>query len=332
MVIFTLTKNQSIMKKVLKVLLILVVAILVLVGLGALYINVSGIPTYEAQEPDFHVKADSSKIVRGKKLASMLCAGCHLNEETGRLTGRLMADVTDFGEIHSQNITHDAEFGIGNWTDGEILYLLRTGILPNGRYAPPYMAKLPYMADEDIESVIAFLRSDDNLVAATHVPDYPCKPNFLTKMLCRVAFKPMPFPEKAIPMPDTTNDVEWGRYLVLNLDCWTCHAPDFTKLNIADPEKTPGFMSGGNQSLKTPDGHSILSLNITPDKETGIGNWTKEQFVRAIKYGLIEGGEAIREPMVPHPQLTDYEAAAMYAYLQKIPPIKNKVERTVITD
>ncbi len=227
------------MKKILKVLLIVVAVIVILIGAGALYINSSGIPTYEAKKPTYTAVATASEIERGKKLASMLCAGCHLNSETGKLTGKQMKDAPEFGVIYSQNITHDKEYGIGNWTDGEILYLLRTGILPDGRYTPPYMAKLPYMADEDINAVIAFLRSDDAMVEAAAVPDKPCEPSFLTKFLCRVAFKPLPFPEEEIPMPDTTKPVEWGKYLLHNLDCWTCHSPAFEQLNMAVPSQTP---------------------------------------------------------------------------------------------
>ncbi len=89
-------------------------------------------------------------------------------------------------------------------------------------------------------------------------------------------------------------------------------------------------MSGGNPSIKTPEGHSIVSLNITPDKETGIGNWTEEQFVKAVRFGIVDGQDALREPMMPYSQLTDHEAAAIYAYLQTVPAISNKVERTVI--
>ena len=328
----SLNQNQTSMKKIFKVLLYLIAAIIVVVAGGALYISASDLPHYEAKNPDYTAQGDSAQIERGKKLASMLCAGCHLNHETGKLSGVHMGDAPEFGEIYSQNITHDKEFGIGTWTDGEILYLLRTGILPSGRYAPPYMAKLPYMADQDIEAVISFLRSDDPMVTAANVPDQPCKPSFLTKFLSRVAFKPLLFPEEPIPMPDTTKQVEWGKYLVYNLDCWSCHSPKFEDLNVAEPSKTVGYLSGGNQSIKTPDGKTILSLNITPDKETGIGNWTEEQFIKAIRFGLVEGQEALRAPMEPYVQLTNSEAAAIYAYLQTVPPIKNKVERSVINE
>lgn len=65
------------------------------------------------------------------------------------------------GKIYSQNITQDSTYGIGNWTDAELLYLLRTGIKKDGQYIPPYMAKLTVTSDQDINAIISFLRSDD---------------------------------------------------------------------------------------------------------------------------------------------------------------------------
>lgn len=318
------------MKKILKVLLFVVLALVAVVAVGAVVINSRGIPTYPVENPDYVVHPTPAKVERGKKLASMLCKGCHYNDETGKLSGREMKDAPEFGMLYSQNITHDKEYGIGNWTDGEILFLLRTGILPSGRYAPPYMAKLPYMSDDDIEAVICFLRSDDPLVQAANVPDKPCEPSFLTKALSNFAFKPLPFPQDPIPNPDTNAPVEWGRYLTYNLDCWTCHSPAFEQLNMGEPHKTPGFLSGGNESLKNAEGEQILSLNITPDKETGIGDWTEEEFVKAVKYGLLKEGPALRYPMEPYSQLTDEEAAAIYAYIQTVTPIKHEVTRSNI--
>lgn len=315
------------MKKVLKILLFLVLGLVAVVAIGAVVINSKGIPTYPVEKPAYSVHATPEKVARGKKLASMLCASCHLNEETGTLSGMRMEDAPEFGELYSQNITQDKEYGIGNWTDGEILYLLRTGILPNGRYTPPYMAKLPFMSDDDIESVIAFLRSDDPLVAATNVPDQPCKPSLLTKALCNFAFEPLPFPTEPIPNPDTNAPAEWGRYLTYNLDCWTCHSPSFEKLNVMEPHHTPGFLSGGNEALRDKEGNQVLSANLTPDKETGIGDWTEDQFVKAVKYGIMQGEPALRFPMMPYTQLTDEEAAAIYAYIQTVDPVQNKVER-----
>ena len=60
----------------------------------------------------------------------------------------------EFGEIYAPNITKDTQYGIGGWTDAEIMYLLRTGIKRDGSYVPPYMAKLPMLSDEDMASII----------------------------------------------------------------------------------------------------------------------------------------------------------------------------------
>ena len=94
------------------------------------------------------------------------------------------------------------------------------------------------------------------------------------------------------------------------------------------PEKSPGYFGGGNKPLNF-EGKIVLTANLTPDPETGIGNMTEEQFIRAVKYGLKEGEASLQYPMLPYPALTDEEAAAIFAYLQTIPPIKNKVERVI---
>ena len=315
------------MKTFLKILLGLIVIAVLVIGGGALYISVTGIPTYEVENLDYKVEVTPEKVERGKKWALLLCSECHKDYDTGLLTGRLMQEAPEFGKIYSQNITRDKTYGIGEWTDGELLYLLRTGIKRDGQYAPPYMAKLAHMSDEDIESIIAFLRSDDPMVAPAAVPDKPCEPSFLTKFLCNVAFKPMKMPEDKIAMPDTNDMVEFGRYLVYNIECYVCHSADFKTLNSEDPTKSGGFLGGGNKPLNM-EGEVVLTQNLTPDKETGIGNWTEEQFVKAVKYGIKDGEPALRYPMLPYTHLTDKEAKAIFAYLQTVPPIKNDVPRS----
>lgn len=320
------------MKKILKIVGI-IAAILVLILLtGFLFVTIRGIPTYEVEKIDYNVSITSESIEQGKKLTLMLCANCHMNPETGKLTGTRMADVpSEFGEIFSQNITQDKEFGIGNWTDGELVYLLRTGINKDGRYTPPYMAKLPHMSDEDINAIISFLRSKDELVEAAPVPDTPCKPSFLTKFLSHVAFKPLPMPKHKIYLPDTADKVELGRYLAHNLDCYACHSADFKKMNIMNPELSDGYFGGGNKPLNR-EGKIMVTPNLTPDNETGIGTWSEEKFIKSVKYGFKEGENALRYPMMPYPYLTDAEASAIYQYLKTIPPIKNKIERSSFSE
>lgn len=127
------------MKKILKVLLIIVIVVAILAGGFALFISIRGIPNYGATDPGIKIVSDSTRIERGRILASMLCADCHKNPETGKLTGGDMDPdhKLPFGNLFSQNITQDKTVGIGDWTDGQIIYLLRTGIKRDGQYAPP---------------------------------------------------------------------------------------------------------------------------------------------------------------------------------------------------
>jgi hypothetical protein len=89
-------------------------------------------------------------VARGKGVALALCAGCHYDQKTGGLTGHHMVEAPDeFGELWSRNITGDPKDGIGSYTDGELAFLLRTGIERNGVYPGPFMAH-PHASDEDI--------------------------------------------------------------------------------------------------------------------------------------------------------------------------------------
>lgn len=316
------------MKKALKIGGIVLGALLVLILGFAVFVNARGIPTYEVPQVEYQAVASPEALARGKKLVSMLCAGCHMDPKTRKLTGTQMLDAPEeFGVIYSQNITQDKTHGIGNWTDAELLVLLRTGLKPDGQYVPPYMAKLPHMADSDINAIIAFLRSDDPLVAADPTPDQPTDPSFLTKLLCNVAFKPFEMPAGPIEMPDTTDKIALGRYLVYNLECFSCHSADFKSNDSLNPENSAGYLGGGNPTLDL-EGRIIPTANLTPHPETGIGNWTEEQFIRAVKYGIVPRDEpALRYPMQPYALLTDHEASAIYAYLQTVEPIDNQVER-----
>jgi mono/diheme cytochrome c family protein len=316
------------MRKILLITGILFGLIICSVILFVGFIQLKGIPEYKAGNIEFEHVSTPESIERGYKLTSMLCAGCHKNYETGNLTGGLMLDAPpEFGKIYAPNITQDKEYGIGNWTDAELVYLLRTGIKKDGSYAPPYMAKLPKMADEDINAIISFLRSNHPMVAAANIPDQPCEPSFLTKLLCNIVFKPLPYPEEKIAMPDTTNKVALGKYLAFNLECFSCHSADFKTNDFLNPEKSAGYFGGGNKPFNR-EGKIMLTSNLTPDKETGIGNWSEEKFINALKYGMKEGEHALRYPMQPYSLLTDYEASAIFEYLLSIPAIQNKVERS----
>lgn len=316
------------MKIILRVLLYLI-GIVVLAGLSFFaFIEIRGIPKYPVEKINFpQVEVTPERVVQGEKIASVQCMVCHRGSD-GKLSGRLLHELPpEFGEIHSANITQSKEHGIGKWKDADIAYLLRTGCEPNGQFLPIYMPKFPHLSDEDLKSVIAFLHSDRPFVQASEIPKVPSKPSFLTKFLCLVAFKKIPYPTEAIIEPDSNNAVAFGHYLVTGrYDCYPCHSHDFKKCDMACPEKSEGFMGGGNMLVQL-TGKQILSANITMDEKTGIGTWTLDDFARAMHQQKNKAGKSLREPMLPYNGMTDAEVKGIWAYLQTVPVIKNEVDR-----
>ncbi|MFQ5448493.1 MAG: c-type cytochrome, partial [Saprospiraceae bacterium] len=301
------------MKKVLKVLGILAGVIVLLVVIGASTIHFSGIPTYEVKAPDLKVTGDSAMIAEGKRLSAMLCSNCHM-APNGKMEGKYMPDLPpEFGKSWSANITHHPESKLTGYTDGELAYLFRTGVKRDGSYAPPWMPKFPHLSDYDLHSIIAYLRSEQLELEASNKAQSACQPSFLMKFLCRVAFKPLPYPTEEIKAPPIEDKVAYGKYMATGkVDCFGCHSPSFETMNIMEPEKTPGFFSGGNP-MPNLEGVVIPTANLTMDKETGIGNWTEEQFIKAVRFGQRPDGRALRYPMEPYAVMTEEEAATIWA-------------------
>ena len=298
-------------------------AVAALLGGFVAYVAIGGIPRYPPGKVEMHVEATPARLARGKKLALLLCADCHKNPATRQLTGKLLADAPPtFGYIYSKNITRHPTKGIGARTDGELAYLLRTGVRWDGQYIPPYMARLPHMADEDLASVIAFLRSDDDLVRANDADVEPVRPSFMTKFLSHVAFFPAPYPSAPIPLPPVSDKVAYGRYIVEALECFACHSKNFKTNDEVVPERSEGYLGGGNLMLQM-NGSAIYTSNLTPDDETGIGTWSAEDFRHAMRDGFRRDGSMIRYPMNRMPELTDDEDDAIYAYLRTVPRLHN---------
>jgi mono/diheme cytochrome c family protein len=316
------------MRRALKILGLVVGALVVVVGAFLVYVQIDGIPRYPVEKVTFRADPTPERLERGRVLVNRLCAGCHLDPTTRQLTGKHMADAPkEFGPIYSPNITRHPTKGIGTWTDAELAYLLRTGVKRDGRYTPPYMAKLPHISDEDLASIIAFMRSDDPMVAASDrdPPGVP-QPSLLTKALCHTVFKALPYPRQPITAPPVTDKVAYGRYLVTALECYGCHSADFKTMNIAEPEKTAGYLGGGNPMLDL-RGHTVPTRNLTPDPETGIGRWSEQDFVTAVRTGFRPDKTLLRYPMGLLPDLSDQEGAALYAYLRSVPAIRNPLPK-----
>jgi hypothetical protein len=107
-----------------KFVLIFVVFDVLLVAALALYVHLSGIPKYPVEKVDLKIEVTPARVEAGRKIVGMLCAGCHLDNATGRMSGKRMEDVPpQFGAAYSRNITQHKTEGIGDWSDGEIAYV-----------------------------------------------------------------------------------------------------------------------------------------------------------------------------------------------------------------
>jgi hypothetical protein len=233
--------------KALRYLLSVIGTIFIAAGCFAAFVAIRGISGYKAEKVEFKVASTPERIERGRQLSAMLCNDCHMDPNTNKLTGTRMDEVKQFATVYSKNITKHPEHGIGKWTDGELAYLLRTGVKPYGTFLP-VMAKLQKMSDEDLQSILAFLRSDDPVVPADNTQPPLSRYSFLTKFLTTIkAIQPMPF-YKSVPEPSTINAVKWGEYVALNrVECYACHSADFTTDDFINPEKSKGFFGGGNK-------------------------------------------------------------------------------------
>ncbi len=313
------------MKKVFKILGYTLLGLLVLVLGMAAYIQLSPAPTYDSPIPDVKITADSSHIAEGARIALTLCAYCHRGEG-GKLSGNLVVNDPELGKLWSGNITQHPEAGIGTYTDGELFRLLRTGIKRDGHFAGPFML-FPLMSDDDIASVISFLRSDAPQVQPSPNRQPPAEMSFLLNMLMKVILKPLPYPSKPIVAPAPTDQLAYGRYLATGKwNCFSCHSANFETNNELEPEKSVGFFGGGNP-VADKENNIVHSANITPDPEHGIGAWTQEQFAAAVRFGKRPDGRSLRHQMPPMTVLRDEEISALWTYLKSLPPSKNAVTR-----
>ncbi len=319
------------MRKLLIALLSLLGLVILIAGGVLLFLSVSGLPKYQdVATPELKVELSPEKVEKGLRIASMVCNHCHMGNETRQLIGRRVEDIpSEFGVIYSANITQHPTAGIGSYTDGELARLIRSGVKKDGTYSPPYMPKFPQLADEDLEALIAFLRSDHPLVQANETVQKPCEPSLLVKGLSRVAFKPYPYPEKPIEVPDTADLVSFGKYVATGrLGCYECHSADFKTNTPLTPETSPGYFGGGNKLLRM-DGSVVLAPNITMHEEHGIGSWTEEEFAKAVKWGQNPRGGTYEYPMAPYTAMTDQEVKAVYAYLKTVPVLDNAIMQPV---
>jgi mono/diheme cytochrome c family protein len=114
-----------------------------------------------------------------------------------------------------------------------------------------------------------------------------------------------------------------GEYLVRFGGCSDCHTPGYF-LGKPDPER---FLGGSDVGLDLPGMGTFVGPNLTPDKETGLGNWSRDQIIAAIQTGVRPDGR-ILAPIMPwraFSGLTKSDASAIAEYLKSLPPVSHKV-------
>ena len=154
--------------------------------------------------------------------------------------------------------------------------------------------------------------------------------------------------------PPNAARIERGAYLVKTMGCHDCHTPwkmgpngpeqDMSRALTGHPQDLvlppapvlpPGpwtwVAAGTNTAFAGPWGVSF-TMNLTPDPETGLGSWTEEMFIQAMRTGRHEGkGRPIKPPM-PYfvvANLNDEDIKSLFAYLQSLKPVRNRIPQTI---
>ena len=141
-----------------------------------------------------------------------------------------------------------------------------------------------------------------------------------------------------------------GKYVVESYGCADCHTPKKLGPNGPEPDLALAF-SGHPEALVMPPAPALpagpwmvaaagtltawsgpwgtsFTSNLTPEPETGIGKWTEEIFLATVRSGRHMGrGRELLPPMPIEPlsHMTDEDLRAIFAYLQSLPPVKNRV-------
>ena len=279
------------------------------------------------------IRVTAALIERGRYLANHVaaCMNCHSTRNWNVFSGpvvpgsegaggeRFGQEVGFPGTFYAANITPVA---LSQWTDGEIVRAITCGVTRSGRAMFPVMPYPNYRAlsEEDAEAVVAYIRTLKPIASDI----LPSQPDFPMNLLVRM----LPEPYAPQPAPGRSSPAAYGQYLVTIAACARCHTPAIRG------EPIQGMEYAGGAVLTVPRAGRVRSANITPDPDTGIGNWTGEFFIARFRgFASAENKSPPASdrrfntlmPWTMYTGMTDGDLGAIYAYLRTIRPVKNKI-------
>ena len=262
-------------------------------------------------------------VTRGQYIFSLAggCA-CHTPPKgTAHAGGREFP--LPLAKLYSTNITSDKETGLGNWTDQQIRDAMVKGVRPNGERLLPIMPYEAYsgMAEEDMRALIAYLRTlkpvrKETQRLKTWVPFYRRIESFLWTQFVGTTYSSVPKPPQG--------GVERGRYLAEHVSlCIDCHT---SRNSLGIPQ--PSFYLAGTK--KQPP-LNVEVPNITPDKETGIGDWSRDSIVDLLLTGTkpdLDNVQGLMAEVIEagYKNMKREDAQAIADYLKTVRPVKNKTD------
>jgi mono/diheme cytochrome c family protein len=268
------------------------------------------------------IAAEPDEIARGAYLANAAdCVACHTDSaHSGQPYAGGRALATPFGTFYSPNITPDPETGIGRWTEVQFLRALREGVRPDGSNCFPVF---PYpsftkITDDDARAIKAYLFAQPPVRQSNRAHDvaFPFSWRLLQSGWKLLFFTPGPFR----PAPERGQAYNRGAYLVTALaHCGECHTPR-NWFGATEPSR---FLAG------TPDGPDGKKVpNITPDRKTGIGDWSEDDIVTLLATGQTPDynfvGGAMAEVVRTTARLTEEDRRAIALYLKSLPAIASQ--------
>lgn len=320
------------MKKFMKILGLLLLVVFIVAASGYVYLNKQYPKVNSA--PDIKIEPTAQRLDRGKYLFTSVtgCLDCHSQRDFTKLNGPVIPGTEGMGgmlfdekmglpgKFYAKNITPAA---LGSWSDGEILRAVTEGVDKNGE---PLFPIHPYqvfgkMDREDIYSIISYMRTLKPITNDVSVSE----PKFPVSLIMRTMPKRAQFEKR----PEPLDKIASGKYLVEAADCISCHTQSTGKGEL----KTE-LLGAGGREFPMPGNSVVRSTNITPDYETGLGNWTREMFIKKFKHYADKRNTDI--PVNPGEfnsvmpwglvsGITEEDLGAMYDYLMTIKPVHNRV-------